>query len=456
MNDKHFEDIVRKELENFEIQPSEGLFDKVMTARQGKAPSTVAFFSSKTVALLTAGLFLATSWIFINSSDNIQHEDLNNSIVTNTSQNEMLKTLEENTSVSITSETLNPEIEQVKTKNLPNYNESPKSNPTQANTSKSKSSTNPSIRKTEITTTNQQSNINSNPSKLSGITNFVGTSVESYPLTFNTIDNSFDAYYAEQLFSLQNKIESKNDIPVTYKKPGVLRNYWINNIELGIGVGSWTLPKDTYAEGFEETSPFSINAHLRTRIKLSSNLSILTGLAFNQRSATYSYSKSESNEVMKIDTVNGFIIDPGAPPIPVTTYDTSYSTVVNNYAGKGRNVYSRISLPIGVEYHKNFKQNLFYANAGVLINVISYSKGSWLPEESMQLQEFNGKTNQLSSSLTTGYFAGLGYGYKLNNKFTLLFEGNVNAWNVSRNPLGIYGKNLMINGGLSTGVRWNF
>ena len=455
MKDKHFEDIVRKEFENFEIQPNEGLFDKVMSARQGRTAIPVAFFSTKSIVLLATGLFLATSWIVIKSTDFNNHADLNNSIVASTNNLEEVNLIEDNFTTE-TSESLINEIE-LDVTNYPNNN-LVKNNSLKVTSpvKKTESSSNVSKRLVKTVTENQQLNSGKKEAITTEDVVFVGATVNTYPLSFRTVDKGFNELYTEQIFFTHYNSESDNVTPVIYKKPRLLRNYWVNNLELGVGIGTWNLPKGSYAEGYRETMPVSFNAHARTRIKISQNLSILTGLAFNRRQSVYSYNSSESKEEMNIDTVNGFIIDPGAPPIPVTTYDTSYSTMVNNYSGKGRNVYSRFSIPIGVEYNKTFKQNYMYANAGVLVNIMSYSNGAWLSEESFQIQNFKGKSNQLSSSISTGYFAGIGYGYKLNSRFTLLFEGNVSAWNISKNPIGESSKNLIINTGLSTGIKWNF
>lgn len=485
MNENNFEKFVKEKFQNYEVKPSAGLFEKILDVRQ-KNRGGIAFFGLKSMALLILGLLLSGSWIFINTRTynelkpvpNHTHTSIDNNNKTTTSDKhkgseEKLVELSDAHKLNQTDESdlqnHSLQVENLKTK--PN-NQSAETNSPQV-TINANNNGRAIIKSSsgEIKTTNPTATIGSVKENNANISsaNIFEVNARTQELSRGTIIRQAILYYQLPFHSLSSifyptlsynssfvKSEDLLYSPIPYKRPRRLyeSSLWIKEIEVNLGAGMWYGAKTI--DNFAESSPFSVNANIKTRFKVSTHLDFITGVSYLYRSSSVAYSRTENKEVMEIDTVHGFIIDPGAPPIPVVRFDTSYNTITGFYKGSGKNIYNRFSLPLGLEYQFDMGRHLVYANGGILLTLATYDKGRWRAEANQELETFVGQSKQIATAFNSGFFAGVGYGYVITPEFTWVVESNVAMWNFKSNPLGKLNKNQLINAGLNTGLRWKF
>ncbi|MCZ2129107.1 MAG: hypothetical protein LC109_02455 [Bacteroidia bacterium] len=487
MNENNFEKSLKEKFKNFEVEPSEGLFEKILDVRQ-KNRGGITFFGLKSMALLILGLLLSGSWIFINTRTyndiklvpNHAHTSTENNNQTTTSDKHKgsEKKLIELSDAHKLNQTDEPDLQNhslqvgnLKTKSINQPAET--NSPQGTNNANTDNNGRAAIKSgsSEIKTTNTTATIGSVKENNANITsaNIFEVNARTQELSRGTIIRQAILYYQLPFHSLSSvfyptlsynssfvKPEDLLYSPIPYKRPRRLyeSSLWIKEIEFNLGAGMWYGAKPI--DNFAESSPFSVNANIKTRFKVSKKLDFITGISYLYRTSSVAYSRTENKEVMEIDTVHGFIIDPGAPPIPVVRFDTSYNTITSYYKGTGKNIYNRFSLPLGLEYRFDIGRHLVYANGGILLTLATYDKGRWLAGVNQELETFAGKSKQIATAFNSGFFAGIGYGYVITPEFTWVVESNFAMWKFKSNPLGKEKMNQMFNAGLNTGIRWKF
>ncbi|MCO6495420.1 MAG: hypothetical protein J5I91_07075 [Bacteroidetes bacterium] len=481
MNENNFEEFVKKQFENFEIKPSTGLMEKIFDKRLGRRKDSTFIYNSKAIALLLVGLILSGSWIFINSKKNnsksVKEKTVfENSInIANANKKNTLRkphTIKSENPSDNTNQNQAYSQEKLEKKNVIEESSdhsyiSQKKHPISKSSNEDKTHQRPisksSIENIISNTTKENEDkyllvnnideINARTQELSR-GRILRTSSLYYQLPLRTLKNTF--YPTLSLEKAFIKPEDLRYSPIPYKRPRRLyaSSIWLKEMEINLGVGKWFVHNQL--DQFNEASPFSISANIRTRFKINEQFNVISGVNYLYRNSSVNYNRTNNKEILSIDTIHGFIIDPGAPPIPIVRYDSSFYTITEYYHGTGQNEYHRFSLPIGVEYNTYFGKNLIYINGGILITLTTYDRGRWIEDNNQEIKMFNGKSNQISSSLNSGYFMGLGYGYTIIPELIWIIESDFSVWNFKSNPLGNKAKTRILNVGLNTGVRWKF
>lgn len=456
MKDPQFDKYIQQELAKFEVEPTPGLFDSIMNKRaQNKVPTTFPLFSS----ILFAGLaiVLSVSWVIIEypkqpetlASANLSAEQMiaNNMLV--------LPKIIENNSVNET------EIKEKQTKNDIDFVE-PKS---PENLNKISSFEKP------IHTSAQNQRINKTPlldEQASQTQDFFDNqAVENLDYTSSlftyvalskkSLRSSFITKYLKLNSHLNGFMDYQKNFSAHKPKVKSPLKPLFSEIELLVGFGAWNTQGIETSEDFLLSNAYFLQTQLRTRIALKKNVRLLLGLQVNQRSIDYNYDHIVNHEKMHVDTVQGFVVDPGGgAPIPITRFDTSYQRFTEDKSASGRNKFMSVSLPIGLEYGLNLNRHHVYMNAGLLLQISAWSQGAWLNEEGGDIQTFSGRSLQYNTAFQMGSFAGIGYHYQLTQSFGLVLEAQYNRLGLHQSPTGIVAPHVVQTLGVSSGVKWKF
>ncbi|MCK9480750.1 MAG: hypothetical protein M0R38_03185 [Bacteroidia bacterium] len=486
MKENNFEEFVKKQFEDFEIEPSKGLMEKILMARKSRKGAGLSFVGGKSLALLIVGLLLSGSWIFIKTqksnkevvqaqvhqpntaqsdpeiNSNSPSEDIKDDVqipdfVVNSNHERVNENNSTNTSESIYN---NKTIGSAGSNNVVFDNN--KENKNVKNTAQKVKRNNINQEFTYIETEKQPEfkfSAQSDEMSIHEIHTIYHDKVlrqVSYitQISYKPLTHTFYPTLTKNNAFVATKDMLYTPNPIKRPRKGYSETKWFNQVEVNVGGGIWN--DNAQVNNFSEYGRFSMGAKVLGRFKLSDKFNFITGFSFLHRTSNIQYSRTESQTYMSVDTTYGYIIDPGAPPVLVVKYDTSFNTLISYYKGLGRNVYNKLSLPLGVEYEIGFGQNLVYANGGLLLTLVTLDKGVWVQGATNELKTFSGRSNQISTAFNSGFFAGVGYGYLISPEFTWIVESNLSMWNFKNNPLGKSNKSVLLNTGLNTGLRWRF
>jgi hypothetical protein len=455
MKDPQFDKYIQQELAKFEVEPTPGLFDSIMNKRaQKKVPTTFPLFSS----ILFAGLaiVLSVSWVIIEypkqpqtlASSNLSSEQIvaNNTLV--------LPEIIENKSIN------ESEIQEKQTINIIDFVET-KSTKTHNEIASSEQQINKSDPYQRINRTPLQDEKASQKQDFLNNQEVVNLDYTSSLFTYvalskKNLRSSFITKYLKLNSHLDGFMDYQKNFTAHKPKVKSPLKPLFSEIELLVGFGAWNTQGIKTSEDFLLSNAYFLQTQVRTRVDLKKNVRLLLGLQLNQRSVDYNYEHIVNHEKMHIDTVQGFIVDPGGTPIPVTRFDTSFQRFTEDKSASGRNKFMSFSLPIGLEYGLNLNRHQVFVNAGLLLQISAWSQGAWLNEEGGDIQSFSGRSLQYNTAFQMGSFAGIGYHYQLTPSFGLVLEAQYNRLGLHQSPTGTVAPHIVQTLGVSSGVKWKF
>lgn len=159
------------------------------------------------------------------------------------------------------------------------------------------------------------------------------------------------------------------------------------------------------------TSQLSFSAGLRYVKELGTHFNFSTGLNYSQINEQFKFSRGNIIQIIYVTNASGDTID------IYQTESTRYKTTYNKYR--------TIDLPISIGY--GWKKNNwdFIANAGVVMNIISFYKGDILNSDlqpiAMNASSLS-KAYQLKTNIGLGFIGSMSIVHPINNKFSVFTE----------------------------------
>jgi hypothetical protein len=450
MTDK-FEDNVRKTLHDFELTPSEGLFEKIMDKRT-KQPKNGLVLWKNSLGLMLLGVGLVSAWIAIQVYQLPAAQNQTQGIVSTTNSDDF--------------ET----VETVNTAEVPELLSENKTNASTASQQAVKRGRQQN-RKGIVGSVSNNDTYNNNSTKMSiteAEAGFQENQVESKMGEMQTV-RYISVKTLKEIFSkmrwlgmqpmenFSTKMDEETNFPVKRvpaprnNKPGRFEDLSLTLMAGGVQTNYAKMPN-----GFTEKDRFAFGMQAKTTFKLTNHLQFVTGIMYQQRQTNYSYASVERIEKMNIDTVIGYIVNPGTPPTPVVRYDTTVSIQQNNRNGKGVNFYHYVSLPIGIGYTYARPKGEWYVQAGTLLGVLFSNKGYWMNESALEPSMFQGKNKQFVRAVPLGYFGNIGYKHSITSTLQWHVEGSFSMFSFANTPLGTRNAGQFLVYGLGTGFNFKF
>lgn len=441
------------------LTPSEGhkeaLFAKLKQL-QTQSPGSVAKhggFLPKGLLVFSTAVLLATSWFFMNSS---QNQAIQNIPATHTSQSARVQTTQNQTITSASDLTLNNPSgngnsasinkESGQSQETKSAKKTPKQNTYKYTTN---SVTNPVI--SNHNTVNDLS-----PQPLSIHSHEPNTAIQamraqasySHELAYPQVHNLGPVLYAvtEPIMN----IETENVLTFTKPKHRKALRF---EIDLLSGMGLWNR---SGVNDLEHMPGIMGHAQIRGRIALNSRLSFMTGLGWHNHRTRVDYAHKQEYNTQIIDTVHGFIFDPSGNQTPITRYDTSHVSQIRDWSHTGTNQYVRLDIPVSLYYAINKDRHRMYAHAGILISLHTLSTGVYLPEESYSVVPYTHSSSTSISNRSLGFSSGFGYAYALTRNWSLFSEFQYTTSQIMGYHEGYKSQMRMQSWGIGLGIQYGF
>lgn len=452
MKDQKFDKIIGDKLRNIEAEPALGSFQKIMSGRNPQA-----FFNQtiiKTWVLVAASVILVSGWIIThNNFNNPSLETTEDTLPANqntasTDKPEFSNHIENNTEKTVanaeqpTSSSYRTNQDKVAFKEKSNSYK----------TEKAKISSSGKLPSTTIDdkAITEKNHLSSDVQEFEHPSHINGKPVfsEMVAISFRNFEGLLDVPSFGLLYDM-------NTASVLNKEKSTLQKR-TKEIEIFYGMGIWNSNNLGDEMSNSLTSQYFSEAGLRFRLPVAKNLNFLTGIQVSKWQSNFNHSYTENSTLTQIDTFNGVIIDPIGNPQTITRYDTSYQEIVNQYNTSGKNTYTLINLPIGVEYSKALKRGAVYGNLAALVRIHSVHKGHWIADDAKEPFEFNNQnySSQLSGSI--GLTGGIGYLHHINHRISIGIEPHFNIYKINEFPTQIKEQGNIWNFGIRTGLRYNF
>ena len=159
------------------------------------------------------------------------------------------------------------------------------------------------------------------------------------------------------------------------------------------------------------TSQLSFSAGLRYVKEFGTHFNFSAGLNYSQINEQFKFSKGNIIQIIYVTNASGDTVD------IYQTESTRYKTTYNKYR--------TIDLPISIGYGWKINKWDFIANAGVVMNIISFYKGDILNSDlqpiAMNASSLS-KAYQLKTNIGIGFIGSMSIVRQLNNKFSVFTE----------------------------------
>ncbi len=454
MKNKLFDDLIKQQMLHIDGEVSDDVWNKISAKKENKKRFGFWFFNSSNRNFILIGIVALSIFIgyTIFSKNNA---DLNSSSKENHSNNEIVVS-------TIQSQNASPNIQPVDSKNIDVAVEN--------NLTELKSNNDVSKKTVQITSTNNNSNVNK---KVAGSSNAIDANSD---FSFNkkgnkqaknnlipSIDNS------EDLVSINNKknkhknlnahknihiqsaeIDEMPDESDVYLKKNLdfqvelLKHSNLKSLKLNAkSLSKLTIPcpdfnnkeNKSYVDFYSSvdfinrqfsdsansiylknrnevtTSQLSFSAGFRYVKEFGKQFNFSAGLNYSQINEQFKFSKGNIIQIIYVTNASGDTID------IYQTESTRYKTTYNKYR--------TIDLPITIGY--GWKQNNwdFIVNAGVIMNIVSFYKGDVLNSDlqpiAMNASSLS-KAYQLKTNIGLGFIGSMSIVHPINNKFSVFTE----------------------------------
>ncbi len=201
---------------------------------------------------------------------------------------------------------------------------------------------------------------------------------------------------------------------------------------------------------YQALSKINSNQALNVRIStpLSNRFNIFTGIGMNQLNTKFEGLIPNTTNKVHYETSTFFINDPiTGKPTPIQHTDTVLNGPV---AYKFSNSYKLMQIPIGLSYNMGFKRFDLALNGAAVFNLTTQARGTNPNFELEQMSNFNSNQKHLG----LGASISLMVAYKLTNKIRLIAEPGVQFYKINARKNGNAVNENIFNKGFSLGIRY--
>ncbi len=195
-------------------------------------------------------------------------------------------------------------------------------------------------------------------------------------------------------------------------------------------------------------SNYNQSFNARVSFPVSERINIYTGFAICNINTQYTGSIANHSGKVHYETSVHYINDPitGKPTAIQQTDTVQNGPMAYNF----RNSYKIMQLPIGLSYNMGYKKFDFAIHGGALLNVLSNAKGTNANFELEQTSRFNSNKKSISLGASLSFMAA----YKLNNKLRLIVEPGFQMYKINAQKNGNLMNETIFNNALSIGLRY--
>jgi hypothetical protein len=492
MTNNNFEKRIQDKLNQYEIEPSENLFDDILEKRASRPKSILKFTYAKLgVALLAVAAI--TLFILVDpgsnstSNDNasiaVSEKDANNS--TNIAEagglesnattakaesvretvvaKERLKTVKQKSTSKVTKpidnkkDVSNTEVKWTNNAPLP----SRKSVIANASKSSQKSArqtkTYPGYQDNGENIAERYFNVDAkNRPILAGQQHQGKSHLYVYHSMDENLINAQDLSYLvlkplrvikPSAFQDQIAAVEKKQIETNHKKQ---QPFYLDLYYSAYHTGHSVIGKSEYANNYKALAKSNPNHAFNLRIStpINSHINLFTGFGLNQINTKFDGQIANTTNKVHYETSTYYINDPitGLPKL-VQQIDTVLNGPVSyNFA----NHYTLMQIPIGLSYNFGFDKMDIGIHGSALMNITSKANGMNPDFNLEKMKSFSSNQKQVGF----GASLSLMFAYKLTNKIKIIAEPSIQFYQLGGKKIGSAMNENILNKGLSVGLRY--
>ncbi len=178
---------------------------------------------------------------------------------------------------------------------------------------------------------------------------------------------------------------------------------------------------------------------------------VFAGASYLQLNTTYKGSIEHRENAVRYETVTSYINDPVRGTIPVTRIDTIQYVKSDNKQYNAENQYKIVQLPIGMSYNFGYKKFNFAIHASALFNVYAHSEGQNMDFANRQVTSYNSTKKHLGMGTGLSFMAS----YPLSNRFRAILEPGFQYFGINGSKNGNIVNERIFNNSLSIGLRYS-
>ncbi len=179
--------------------------------------------------------------------------------------------------------------------------------------------------------------------------------------------------------------------------------------------------------------------------------SLFAGASYLQLNTTYKGSIDHRENAVRYETVTSYINDPVRGTIPVTRIDTIQYVKSDNKQYNAENQYKIVQLPIGMSYNFGYKKFGFAIHASALFNVYAHSEGQNMDFANRQVTSYNSSKKHLGMGTGFSFMAS----YPLSNRLRAVLEPGFQYFGINGSKNGNVVNERIFNNSLSIGLRYS-
>ncbi len=187
---------------------------------------------------------------------------------------------------------------------------------------------------------------------------------------------------------------------------------------------------------------------IRVSFPISSRINVFTGFGYMNLTTSFKGTIQNTENRVHYVSVTDYINDPvTGNQIPVQRIETVKNEDVNyNF----KNTYKIMQVPLGLSYNIGLSKFDFALHGGALVNICINAKGQNADFNKELTSEFNSSRKHLGFGASLSFMAA----YKLNNRFKLIAEPGLQYFKINSQKSGNIMNETILNNGLSLGLRY--
>ncbi len=487
MMNHNFEKKISDKLNQFEIEPSEGLLDSIFEKRAASKKGFAKFPFKTLAAVLGLATIISTAYYFSSPQNNIAEKNIDLANNTDAESNTNMPNVEKENNLSPTPTAAIKATNTIKAENIKSTKGSLKN---MAKTEKTKDFTTRKINfQPKKTETKAFAVKNIKKSAIENKTsNELNTSSENIAERYFNIFSKnrptidFEEHkgkshlYVYQTVS-EAEMESKNVLSLInygYKKRLVNtkidlnindialdKNHKFTNKQKPIFLDVFLSPSFTLFKANDKadinqnynqlnTSKYNQMYGIRVSVPVSNKINVFTGLNYTKQNSQYKGTITNQQNVTTIQTKTEYINDPILGTITRNYQDTTNALVTNTNQYNFANSYTIFQLPLGLSYNFGYRKFDFAPHIGGLFNLYTSSNGKNIDFKTNNTQNFSSNKKHL------GIGAGLSFmtAYRLSSKCKLIVEPGMQWYTIKANNAANKMSENRLNNQLTIGLRY--
>lgn len=487
MMNHNFEKKISDKLNQFEIEPSEGLLDSIFEKRAASKKGIVKFPFKMLAGVLGIATIISVAYYF-NKED--KNNTLSSEIAINTNAANNVATLnakEESSPSSISTPINDLKKDNTKLSIVKDKNSNQNLNKFNVFRNVSKNVKN-NISTTQNASKSNDFNKINNLKRENKTTQTINYSSENIAERyFNILNKNRPTISLEEhkgkshlyIYETVSEVEMENKnvfglVNYGFKKFNINTNTntnfenidYVSNLKLiknrkPIFLDIFTAPSITVFNAKDESDINKYYNQLNTRnynqlygfrvtVPVANKISVFSGLNYTEQNSRYKGAITSISNVTTINTRTEYINDPILGTISRNYQDTTYTTVSNTNNYNFTNRYQIFQLPLGLSYNFGFRKFDFAPHIATLFNLYTSSNGKNIDFKTNNTHNFTSNKKQLGIGASISFMTA----YRITNKFKFIIEPGVQWYKIKANNTSNKMSENRLNNQLTIGLRY--